>query len=95
MAFRRLLFLLYLRVIGRLTQCVAFQPGVAELSHQRARFEGYFKRLRAGVQFSPDLQDLFTGVLQGAGVVDHIIGGFDFFFVRKLCCHAALDFFAR
>src|SRR5579864_1944732 len=35
-------------------------------------------------KFLPDLLHLFAGTSQRTGVVDHVVGGLDLFFVRKL-----------
>lgn len=50
---------------------------------------------RKRLQLFPYHTHLLAGLLEGAGVVDHIIGGFDFFCFGELRCHATLDFLAR
>src|SRR5882762_5784912 len=42
----------------------------------------------------PNLMHLLSRSVQGAGVVNHIIGGFYFFFVGELRGHTASDFLA-
>src|SRR4029077_12412562 len=68
------------------------------------RFDVSFFRLRASIVDSlawvssfeppPNLMHLLSRSVQGAGVVNHIIGGFYFFFVGELRGHAASDFLA-
>ena len=42
----------------------------------------------------PYLPHLFSRLVEGAGVVDYVVGGFDFFRFGQLRGHAARDFFA-
>jgi hypothetical protein len=49
--------------------------------------------LSIGVKLLPHLLHLLSRLVEGAGVVNNVVGGFDFFLVRKLCGHAADDFF--
>src|SRR4029077_11260177 len=66
------------------------------------RFDVSFFRLRASIvdslawvssfELPPNLMHLLSRSVQGAGVVNHIIGGFYFFFVGELRGHAASDF---
>ena len=49
---------------------------------------------RKRLQLFPYHTHLLAGLVEEAGVVDHIIGGFDFFCFGELRCHAALDFLA-
>src|SRR5260370_38836399 len=51
-------------------------------------------RLRLGAQFVPPFPHLLARLVERAAVVDYIVGGFDFFFVRELCRHAAGNFFS-
>jgi len=49
---------------------------------------------RLGAQLFPYVPHLLLGVVERAGVVDCVVGGFDFFFFGELRRHAAGDFFA-
>ena len=43
-----------------------------------------------GLHLFPYRTHLLAGLVERAGVVDHVIGGFDFFFFGKLRGHAAV-----
>ena len=49
---------------------------------------------RKRLQLFPYHPHLLAGLVEQAGVVDHIIGGFDFFCFGELRGHTALDFLA-
>src|SRR5689334_19476258 len=54
-------------------------------------YSGPLVELLSCAKFLPDLSHLFTGTFQGTGVVDHVVGGFDPFFVWKLGRHPPRD----
>ncbi len=62
--------------------------GVAMAGHAEPQ-EQLGKAFRTRTQFGEDPLNLLFGGIERAGVVDHEIGSFNFFFVGNLRCHAA------
>ena len=61
-------------------------------SHDGAR--AFVQAHAASTKAREDLPHLLAGFLQRAGVVNHVVGGFDFIFVGQLRGHAAGNFLA-